>query len=98
MHFLGKLWMHLNLDLLIVVKNAPRDNRFNPVEHLWGYLTPKISGMVLPTTVEENEDLGVESPEVLNQAIDILKNTFASNKFNRFEVEPVAVHCDSEEI
>ena len=40
----------------------------------------------------------MESPEVLNQAIDILKNTFASNKFNGFEVEPVDVHCDSEEI
>ena len=39
-----------------------------------------------------------ESPEVLNQAIDILRNTFAGNKFNGFEVEPVAVHCESEEI
>ena len=43
MHYFGKLWLELNLDMLIVVKNAPRDSRFNPVEHLWGWLTPKLA-------------------------------------------------------
>ena len=70
MHYFGKLWIHLDLDLLIVVKNAPKDSRFNPVEHLWGYLTPKLSGMVLPTRLEGDDDglYGVESPEVLDQS------------------------------
>ena len=84
--------------MLLVVKNAPKDSRFNPVEHLWGYLTGKLSGLVLPTSIEGDDSLTVEDPEVIDQGIDILKNTIEGIQFNGFDVNPVAVHCNSEEI
>ena len=101
MHYFGKLFIELNLDVLMVVKNAPKDSRFNPVEHLWGFLTPKLAGMVLPTNLlgeDEDQTLDAESEEVQNQAIDILHNTFKGKKFNTFPVIPVAVHCNAEKI
>ena len=98
MHYFGKLWMHLDLDMLLVVKNAPKDSRFNPIEHLWGYLIGKLAGLVLPTSIDGNNNLTVDDPEVLNQGIDILKNTIEGISFNGFDVDPVAVHCNSEEI
>ena len=100
MHYFGKLFFKLDLDLLIVVKNAPKDSRYNPIEHLWGYLTPKLAGMVLPTKLiderKEDESLDADSPQVLDQAIDIVKNTMEGKRFNSFSVVPVAVHCNSD--
>ena len=101
MYYFGQLFFHLNLDLLIVVKNAPKDSRFNPIEHLWGFLSNKMSGMVLPVTLEDGDDdfnLQEDSPEALDQTIDILNNTFMNKEFNGFAVNPVAVHCNNDSV
>ena len=101
MHYFGKLFFKLNLDLLFIVKNAPKDSKFNPIEHLWGYLSHKLAGMVLPTSLvgeDDDKTLEVDSYEVLDQAIDILTNTIDGKKFNSFPVIPVPVHCNAEEI
>ena len=75
-----------------------RTQGFNPIEHFWGYLIGKLAGLVLPTSIDGNNNLTVDDPEVLNQGIDILKNTIEGISFNGFDVDPVAVHCNSEEI
>ena len=51
--------------------------------------------MVLPTRLQNDDEelFEVGSPEVMNQAIDIINNTIEGKKFNGFEVNPVAVHC-----
>ena len=101
MYYFGQLFFHLNLDLLIVVKNAPKDSRFNHIEHLWGFLSNKMSGMVLPVTLEDGDDdfnLQEDSPEALDQTIDILNNTFMNKEFNGFAVNPLAVHCNTDSV
>ena len=101
MHYLGKLFIKLNLDLLLIVKNAPKDSRFNPIEHLWGYFSKKLAGMVLPLRLigeDDDKTLSEDSVEVNNQAIDILTNTFKNKKFNGFPIVPVSVHCNAEKV
>ena len=74
MHYFAKLLLELDLDLLFIVKNAPKDSQYNPIEHLWGFLSHKLAGMVLPTKLvgeDTNMFLDDKSPEVVNQAIDI---------------------------
>lgn len=66
LYYFGELWRRLNLDLLIIARNAPGDSRHNPVEHYWGFENTKLSGVVLPAkkpdqTVEESEDSAIET-------------------------------------
>ena len=102
-HYFGKLFFSLNLDLLIVVKNAPKDSRWNPVEHGWGFLTPKWAGVTLPTKLVSTDDDGVchgdtEDPVVLDQGVDIMTNITRGLRFDGFDVVPVAVHSESDEV
>ena len=102
-HYFGKLFFSLNLDLLIVVKNAPKDSRWNPVEHGWGFLTPKWAGVTLPTRLVSDDDDGLchgdtEDPVVLDQGVDIMTNITRGLRFDGFDVVPVAVHSESNEV
>ena len=45
---IGCLWRDLKLDYLLLVSHAPRDSKFNPIEHSWAPITIWWSGLVLP--------------------------------------------------
>ena len=32
LYYLGDLWLRLNLDLLVISRNAPGDSKWNPIE------------------------------------------------------------------
>ena len=106
LHLFGRLWLKLDLDMLMIVKNAPKYSKHNPVEHGWGFLTPKLAGLVLPTKLEddidETEEIEEEmkeseekNPDVADQGIGIVKGAL---KLDGFDVVPVGVFCDSDDV
>ena len=113
-HALGKFFRDSNLDFLAFVKIAPGDSRFNPVEHGWGFLTPKLSGVVLPAKIVRDDadedvpkDVEGSSPvdvdeeekvEVFDKGINVLVNLLSGLKFDGHLVKPVAVNCLSDEV
>ena len=54
-HLLGRLWRDLELDMIVFIKNAPGDSKYNEVEHLWGFLTPKLAGIMLSRELSNAE-------------------------------------------
>ena len=50
-----RLFKELNLDFLSVSTYVARYSAFNPIEHLWSSLSNRLSGVVLPSKLN-NED------------------------------------------
>lgn len=112
-HYFGLLFKKLDLDALFVVKNAPKDSKWNPIEHFWGFLTPKLAGVILPSKAGEgmdnsdaSDDEGPDDenvkdkqdPKVLDNAIDILHNITNRLEFDKFKVTSVPVKCEDSEV
>jgi len=89
--YLGELWRLLDLDLLVISRNAPGDSKHNPIEHVWGFLNKKLSGLVLPPrrpdqTLEESEDEAIEY---------LIECCLKDLKFDGHPVNNVHVPCQS---
>ena len=48
---MGRLWRDLGLDYLCVIAYAPRDSKFNPIEHAWSPVTSWLSQVVTSATL-----------------------------------------------
>ena len=91
-HLLGRLWYDMDLDMLVFIKNAPGDSKYNEVEHLWGYITRKLAGIVLSKDLspEELDDYDPDLEEkddfecrtVMNRAVIQASNFLQGLKFD----------------
>lgn len=49
--FYGRFFRDMNLDALVVTSFCPGDSAMNPIEHLWGPCTRRLTGVSLPSTL-----------------------------------------------
>ena len=92
-YFLGLLWKMLDKDCLFIVKNAPGDSKWNCIEHLWGFINKKLSGLILPGC---GEDQSLEEAE--DEAISLLCSILNGAEYNGHRVHAVNVPCSESSI
>ena len=46
---MGKQWKESDLDVCLLSTYAPRQRKFNPIEHQWAGCSRDLSGAVLPS-------------------------------------------------
>ena len=100
-HLLGRLWRDLELDMIVFIKNAPGDSKYNEVEHLWGFLTPKLAGIMLSRELsnaereefdEEVDDLeDYENRTIMDRAVVQVSNLLQDLKFDGQDVNVVTI-------
>jgi len=60
--YLGRLWKYLNLDGVFLVKNAPKDSKWNEIEHAWAPQNERMVGLTIPNhIIVEAEEGGIAS-------------------------------------
>lgn len=89
--YMGRLWRHCNLDILVQTSYAPGHSAHNMIEHAWAPLSRKLAGVTLPITIEgedkppcqqsglSDEQRKAKEVQVFDEAIRTL-NTFWHGK------------------
>ena len=88
LHYLGRLWRDLDQYRLHIVKYAPSQSKFNPIERAWSAMTKRLSNIVLDPdrkiwktqdpkkSPSENIDL-----DFLDQCFETVTNALEDYKF-----------------
>jgi len=88
-YFLGYLWKALDLDLLVIGRNAPGDSKWNPIERLWSYITTKLAGLVIPDFGTELEDDEADEAGIKF----LIDSALTDLRYDEHAVVPVPVPC-----
>ncbi len=108
--FLLRLFKALDLDALLLTSYAPGESAYNPIEHLWSFVTVALSGTQLSATVpgekilpmNQNSLSGEQKRDKLATVLDnaMEKTSRVLNKlhFDTFPMHCTYQHCSSKNL
>ena len=104
---LGMMMRDAELDFVLLTKYAPGQSRLNPVEHMFAPVTRRLSSVILYPSgggedKDQEENIGPDSsqPDIKETDDDIMKVKclLKDFKYDGYNVETVAVKCNSDQV